>query len=194
MDAVRSNLSLSLGDVDNEDDEDDVYRRRRKMRKSQTESWSSDNRSVFRPDTEKCGLCSVPDHPGSEENSDATPSPRSSKKYFHILEHSDSCNYRQAANSDDTSTTKGQIVRTCFKHQHAATPTPTPPPPPVSPDVAMLAFSPTCSQHCRKVLQQKPSFSPTFSPNFSQKVLQKKSHHTIWHPRSGATTVSYTKD
>jgi hypothetical protein len=24
--------------------------------------------------------------------------------------------------------------------------------------------------------------------------LQKKSHHTIWHPRSGATTVSYTKD
>jgi hypothetical protein len=115
-----------------------------------------------------CGYCTVPQSSIDTPSCNEEPSPPqrpTSTSFWSPVEHNQNWSYDE---------TKRHSTRSCYKHPSLPTPTPTPPPPPVSPDVTLLSFSPSCSQRC-------------------QKIMQKKSH-TIWHPRSGATTVSYSKD
>ena len=148
---------------------------RRKLRKSRTETWS-DN-ILGTSENNRCRFCSVHLTVRPEEASDKTessPSPKSDSNVRPVV---------NAKQQQPDNSVPRQLVRTCFKHPNftptptlTPAPTPTPPPIPASPEVRYLSFSPTCSQHCRKVFQKKSG--------------------TSWRPRSSASTVStcYTKE
>ena len=150
------------------------------MKKSQTQTWSTENRrstptlANHVENVTMCGHCSIPR--GSTEiptHEDPSPSPRSVTSIWPPNVNSNNYRPTNHNNDDDSDQNNKHFSRPCFKHPSNPTP---PPPPPVSPDVTLLSFSPSsCTQRC-------------------QTVLQKKSHQTIWHPRSGATTVSYAQD